>query len=259
MIGRAIGWVVSSLRDAVARALVRAGVTPNMLTGFGAAATVGAGVCFALALKTNNMDWCILAAVLLYISFCSDMLDGAVARFSGQATKFGAFLDSCMDRAGDFAIWAGLAMGFAWQSPANLTFVALSMLGFFEAVMISYIKARSEDFIFSCQVGYWQRPERCSAVIIAAFACNPAALVVEQSILPIFTMFRRAGHTWAILAGRRPVTNARLDGKWYHKIQPWLYPRASWPYDIMTAAYIAFLIFARFDPAEWDILRDWLG
>ncbi len=258
MIGKGIAWIVSSARDALGKGLVAMRIKPDFITVMGTILTIAAGACFAVSIKTDEKIWCIYAGVLLFFSIACDMLDGVVARLTNHSTTFGAFLDSTMDRVSDFAIWAGMAFGYAWKDQANITFIMLSFLGFFEASMISYIKARSEDFIESCKVGYWQRGERCAAMIISAFACNPAAFVVEQSILPLFTLLRRALHAKTCLAGGTPVTNARIEGKWYHKIQPWLYPRMSWPYDIMTAGYIAFLIFARFNPANYDFIRFWL-
>ncbi len=258
MIGKSVAWCVSTVRDSWARAAVWMGLTPNSLTILGTLLTIMAGACFALGVKTGLNRYFLIGAGLLCFSIGCDMIDGIVARLTGKATQFGAMLDSTMDRVSDFAIWAGLAFGFAWQEPANLTFIVLCLLGWLEASMISYVKARSEDFIDSCKVGYWQRGERSAATIISAFACNPAAYVVEQGILPMFTLLRRIFHARAVMAGRKPITNARIEGRWYHKIQPWLYPRMSWPYDLMTAAYIAFLVFFRIDPARWDVIRFWL-
>lgn len=258
MIGKSIGWCFATVRDALARGLIRLGVTPNTLTMIGTGLALVAGVCFALNIKTGDRAWSLWAACLLFGSFGCDMLDGAVARMGQSGTPFGAVLDSTMDRVGDFAIWAGLGFGFLWRDPANITFVCLCAVGFLEAVMISYVKARAEDIIDNCGVGYWQRPERCVGMIIAAFACNLPAYVIGLSILPAFTLLRRILHTRAILAGRTPVLYAR-EGKWYHKLQPWLYPRASWPYDVMSGSYIAWLIWAPVNPEQWDVLRWWLG
>lgn len=258
MIGKAIGWIFAAARDVLTRGLVFLRVTPNTLTILGTLLTVTAGVCFALNIKTGRWEWSLAAACWLFGSFACDMLDGAVARLGGKGSNFGALLDSTMDRISDFAIWAGLGFGFIWRNPANYTFAGLCALGFLESVMISYVKARAEDIIENCSVGYWQRPERCAATIIAAFACNMPAYVVMMSVLPMFTLLRRVLHARTLLRGRTPVTRAR-DGRWYHKLQPWLYPRASWPYDIMTGLYIAWLIFGSVDPTGWDILRRWLG
>lgn len=258
MIGKSIGWLFSVARDALTRGLVFLRVTPNTLTVIGTLLTIAASACFAMNIKTGDWRWSLAAACWLFASSGCDMLDGAVARLGGKGTKFGALLDSTMDRVSDFAIWAGLGFGFIWRDPANLTFAGLCALGFLEAVLISYVKARAEDIIEDCSVGYWQRPERCAGTIIAAFACNMPAYVVEMSILPIFTLLRRVLHARAVMLGRSPVTRAS-EGRWYHKIQPWLYPRASWPYDLMTGVYIAWLIWAPVDPDRWDILRWWLG
>lgn len=260
MIGTSVGWFFRTWRDGLARLLVRLGVTPNALTVFGAVCSVGAGAAFCLATKTDAPRWSLLAGVFLFFAFAGDMLDGAVARFGGTGSAFGALLDSTLDRVSDFALWAGLGLGYAWRDPANLTFTLLCMVGFAEAVLISYVKARAEDFdaVEHCGVGYWQRGERSAGIIIAAFACNPHAYVVELSVLSLFTVLRRVLHARALLAGRMPVTDARR-GRWYHKLQPWLYPRATWPYDLMTIAYIAFLIFAPVRPDRWDLLRHWLG
>ncbi len=259
MIGKSIGWGFAAARDALAGVLVKLRVTPNTLTIVGTFLTIGAGVCFAWNVKTGLGSWSLAAGGFLFGSFACDMLDGAVARLGRSASPFGAVLDSTMDRVSDFAIWAGLGFGFIWQNPANLTFACLCGLGFLEAVLISYVKARAEDFVESCQVGYWQRGERGAGAIIAAFACNMPAYVVMLSILPAFTLLRRVLHARAVLAGREPVTDARSQGRWYHKLQPWLYPRASWPYDIMTGVYIAWLIWGPVDPGRWDLLRSWLG
>lgn len=258
MIGKSIGWLFATARDAVARGLIRLGVTPNTLTVFGALLTLLAGAVFAVHIRSGRWEWSLAAAGLLFGSFACDMLDGTVARLGGRGTKFGALLDSTLDRVSDFAIWAGLGFGYVWRQPANLTFAALCALGFLEAVLISYVKARAEDLIDDCSVGYWQRPERCAATIISAFACNMPACIVELSVLPVFTLLRRLYHAWAVMNGRTPVVRA-TEGTWVHKLQPWLYPRASWPYDGMTGLYIAWLIWGPVDPDRWDVLRQWLG
>ncbi|MCD6304519.1 MAG: CDP-alcohol phosphatidyltransferase family protein, partial [Planctomycetes bacterium] len=162
MIGRAIGAAVAALRDLIARGLVRAGVTPNALTVTGMVLTAAAGACYALGAGSERFAWSFgpatgepsgwlaLAGTLLLLSSACDMLDGAVARLGRKATAFGAFLDSTLDRVSDFAVYLGIAAYYARQQPANVTFVLLSMVAFFNAVMISYTRARAEDIIASC-------------------------------------------------------------------------------------------------------------
>jgi len=266
MIGRALGESTSAFRDAVARGLIRLGVTPNALTLTGMVLTVGAGVCYAIGAR-SRLGWSLApsadanlylmtAFALLVLASLCDMLDGAVARLGGKGSAFGAFLDSTLDRFSDFAVYAGIAVCYARARPANVTFVLLSMLAFFNAFMISYTRARAEDIIEKCSVGYWQRGERCAAILIATYVHNIPALVLQQAVLPALTVIRRLAYTRAVIAGRQPITDPRSGGFWL-KIRLWRWPRMTVPYDIVTAANIVWLVVARPEPA--DVLRRWLG
>ena len=254
MIGKAVGTFFATLRDALARGLVSCRVTPNMLTLAGCVLNILTGVCLAWGVKTMHPFFFALAIVLLYWCAACDMLDGAVARIGGKSSKFGAFLDSTTDRISDFALWAGLAFGYAWLGKPNLTFMLLSMIAFLNSFLISYTKARAEDMIESCPVGYWQRGERFAAVIFGIMGMNPGALILQQAISPVFTWLRRANYTRQVLAGKTPPVSARSpQARWYHKIQPWLYPRISLPYDFITILNIIWLIWAPINPARLDI------
>jgi len=261
MIGRAIGLGFVTARDAIARGLVQAGVAPNALTLTGVLLTLAAGACYALG-AGSRFAWgltpqpggadafALLAGGLLVLSSACDMLDGAVARLGNRATRFGAFLDSTVDRFSDFAVYAGIAVYYAWQRPANITFVLLGMVAFFNAFMISYTRARAEDVIEFCTVGYWQRGERSAAILIATFAYNIPALVLQQAVLPMLTVFRRIAYTRGVINGRRPVLDPR-KGPLHVKLRLWRWPRMTVPYDLVTALNIAWLLFARvgqFDP-----------
>lgn len=248
MIGRGVGFGFSTARDALARGLVKVGVTPNMLTLAGAAVTAGAGVCYALGAVRGY--WFIASAgVLLFVASACDMLDGAVARIGGKASVFGEFLDSTLDRFSDFAIYAGIAVGYASLAPANITFALLAMLSFFNSFMISYSKARAENLIESCPVGYWQRGERSAAVLIATFANNIPALLVQQAILPMFTVLRRMLYTKGVTEGKQIIIDPRKGGLWL-KLHLWYWPRMSPAYDLVTCLNIAWLIFAPIEAAD---------
>jgi len=265
MFGRLIGNSVAAARDALGRGLVAVGVTPNTLTFAGMLLTAAAGVCYAVGAArpfawtldplAERNAYLLLAGGLMLLAAACDMLDGAVARFGGKATPFGAFLDSTLDRFSDFAVYAGIAVAYALHRPGNVTFTLLSMLCFFHAYMISYAKARAEDFIESCKVGYWQRGERSAAILIATFAHNIPALLTQQALLPSFTAVRRILHTRATLKGKPPAKPGQ--GGMLMRLRLWRYPRASWPYDIVTALNIAWLILA--PVPEADVLRLWLA
>ena len=265
MIGRSVGTGVARLRDALARGLVRLGVSPNTLSGVGLAITLATGACLVLGAgdrfawdldpRSGRSAYLLIAFVLLLGSFGCDMLDGAVARIGGRVTPFGGFLDSTLDRFSDFAIFGGIAIHYAARQPANLTFTALALLALGNAYMISYTRARAEDVIDQCKVGYWQRGERSTAVLIAAGAYNVPAMLIQLGILPLFTALRRISYTRAVLAGRKPPADPR-DGGFWLKIRLWRWPRMSFGYDVVTLANIAWVLFARV-PAR-DVLRQWL-
>ncbi len=257
MIGRAVGYSFATTRDLLAKGLVALGVTPNMLTLAGMVITAGAGICYtigasddfawSLALPSEASAFGLGAGVLLVAASACDMLDGAVARLGGKGSKFGAFLDSTLDRYSDFAVYAGIGLHFAVKG--NVTFVLLAMLSFFNAFMISYTRARAEDLIDSCRVGYWQRGERSAAILIATFSFNIPALLVQQAIGPMLTALRRVFYTKAVIEGKSPITDPRQGNLWL-KVRLWRWPRMTLAYDLVTGINIAWLIFARITPID---------
>jgi CDP-diacylglycerol--glycerol-3-phosphate 3-phosphatidyltransferase len=267
MIGTAVGHGFVVARDFCARVLLRVGVTPNMLSLAGLVIIAGIGVCYALGAGATKPAWCwtplsdanvylLLAAGLMILSAACDMLDGAVARIGNLASRFGAFLDSTLDRFADFVVFTGIAVYYAWAAPANITFILLAALAMFNGYMIAYTRARAEDIIPECTVGYWQRGERIAAILIATYAHNIPALLVQQAFLPLMTVLRRVFYTKAVIDGKEPVTDPRKGGVWL-RIQLWKYPRATWAYDIVTGINILWLIFAPVPTC--DPIRQWAG
>jgi len=265
MIGRAVGTSVAGLRDIVARALVRTGIPPNALTLLGMVFTAAAGVGYALGAGAKfawSLDpsganaWLLVALAMLVLSSACDMLDGAVARLGNKKTAFGGFLDSTLDRYSDFAVYCGIVVYYAWRSPANVTFILLAILALVNAFMISYTKARAEDFIRDCHVGYWQRGERSAAILIGTGFYNVPAMVLQQAALPLLTVLRRILHTKAVIEGKQAIIDPRQGG-WWLKIRLWRWPRMTVPYDVVTIANIAWLVFA--DIPATDVLRQWAG
>ncbi|MHC4562332.1 MAG: CDP-alcohol phosphatidyltransferase family protein [Planctomycetota bacterium] len=266
MIGRGIGSAAAAARDVVARGLVGLGVHPNTLTIIGTVLTVAAGAGFAIgagarfgwsvSLHGDVGAWGLLTGVVLALAMLCDCLDGAVARIGRQKTPFGAFLDSTLDRFSDFAIYAGIAVYYAWPGHTNVTYILLCMVAFFNAVMISYTRARAENLVESCSVGYWQRPERSGAILVGTFAFNIPALLIQQAALPLLTACRRIGHTQALLAMKTPITDPR-QGNWWLKIRLWRWPRGTWAYDVVAVANGAWLMFVNIPAADplGDCLR----
>lgn len=141
----------------VALALGRLGLTPNILTIIGFA-----GTCVA-ATAAATQAWT-LAGILVIAFGIFDMFDGALARATGRATRFGAFLDSTLDRTGENLVLAGVAFGCA--AAGFLPGVALAGAAFAFASVVTYTRAKAESLGLHGEVGFAPRPERL--VILSA-------------------------------------------------------------------------------------------
>jgi len=255
-----IGMGFVRARDALGRGLIRVGVTPNMLTLFGAMCTLvaaaclvpGAGDSWGGARAVGRWPWPFWCGAALFVASACDMLDGAVARLGGMGTPLGAVLDSSLDRLSDMAIYLAIAAHFTWLG--NVTYALLAMIALCNATLISYVKARSETLIPDCSVGYWLRGERSAALLIAACAAHIPAVLWQQAILTAFTVWRRMHWTYDVLRARDanappPVAGPYSD--WRRYLAAWRFPRGSVPYDIVTGANIAWILFA---PMCWPEL-----
>ncbi|REE94690.1 phosphatidylinositol phosphate synthase [Thermomonospora umbrina] len=144
----------------IGRAVARTGVSPNTITVIG---TVGV-VAGALGLFPQGEFFWGTVVITAFVLF--DMLDGAVARVTGKISRWGAFLDSTMDRVADAAIFAGLTVGLIDDDQRPLSFVALYCL--VAGVVVSYAKARAEGLGYTCDVGIAERSERLIIALVAA-------------------------------------------------------------------------------------------
>jgi CDP-diacylglycerol--glycerol-3-phosphate 3-phosphatidyltransferase len=141
----------------IALVLGRLGLTPNALTIVGFLGTSVAAIAAA------SQAW-VLAGVLVIAFGIFDLFDGALARATGQASRFGAFLDSTLDRTGESLVLAGVAYGCAaggFAVGAGLAALALTF-----ASVVTYTRAKAEAVGVHGEVGVAPRPERL--VILAA-------------------------------------------------------------------------------------------
>ncbi|MDQ1701747.1 MAG: CDP-diacylglycerol---glycerol-3-phosphate 3-phosphatidyltransferase [Frankiaceae bacterium] len=144
--------------DPAGRFLHRHGVSPDMVTLFGTAG-VATG---ALAYYPHGAFFGGSFFITCFIF--NDMLDGAVARARGGGGRWGAFLDSSLDRVGDAAIFAGLAIYYIRHADVLLGSLVLFCL--ISGSLVSYVKARAEGLGMTCNVGFAERPERLLIVLI---------------------------------------------------------------------------------------------
>lgn len=144
----------------VGRALARTPITPNAITITGTAG-VSAGALWLFPIGH------LFAGTLVCTGFVfADMLDGVLARLKGTSGAFGAFLDSTLDRIGDAAVFAGLAIWLARTSQHPLALVTLYCL--VAGGLVSYARARAEGLGARCDVGIAERSERLVIALVAA-------------------------------------------------------------------------------------------
>ena len=149
---------VRGIMAGIASGAVALRLTPNIATVLGLVPAVLGGLAFARGEIR-------LGGLFLLISGFMDMLDGAIARITGGETKFGALLDSTIDRYAEIAVYLGLALHFR-DSVWPLTGVVLALCG---SLMVSYVKARAEGLGLTCNIGMLQRPERLVILMVGAF------------------------------------------------------------------------------------------
>jgi CDP-diacylglycerol---glycerol-3-phosphate 3-phosphatidyltransferase len=198
-IGRGAGRIIS----AMVRGLARRRINPNVLTVTGVSINVLCGLMFGL----GHFFW---AGVVLIVANLFDMLDGQVARLTGQVTRFGGFLDSTLDRVSDMAAFVGLMLFYArdteFHSTLNVLLAGLAMVG---SVLVSYASARAESLIPKCDVGFLRRPERVVLLIIGALSTHPTSDSLFANRMPavlwilalgsFWTFAYRVHHTWSEL------------------------------------------------------------
>ena len=127
------------------------GFSPNALTTIGLGLNVGAGAVIATGSYSAG-------AIAFLVSSAFDAFDGAVARATGRATRFGAFFDSLADRYAESAILLGLAWSLLVR--AELALLAATAAALIGSLMVSYARARAEGLGVDCEVGLLQRTER---------------------------------------------------------------------------------------------------
>jgi len=199
------GWLVSGgerFRGAVARPMARLGVDPSLLTALSFVCGVAAGAAFAF-------DRIFPAWILLVLSGVLDMVDGRVAELSGRTSRFGAILDSTLDRYAEFALFGGLIWRFRNGWIAGLA--ALALAG---SIMVSYTRARAEGLGFECREGLAQRPERFAAIGTAAFFgfVFPVFDVAMAIALGAIALFANITAVQRILLVRRAERSGRIKG-----------------------------------------------
>ena len=173
------------------RLLARTSITPNMITWLGLLIAAGAG-----ALIGTGHPFA--AGFVMLAGGYLDIIDGALARSTGKASRFGAILDSTLDRLGEAAVLLGLLVLYAdQQSVAGTVVVGIVWVA---SVLVSYIRARAEAMDLECEVGFFTRAERVVVLVLGLLlsSINNALLVALCVIaaLSVVTVVQRLRHVW---------------------------------------------------------------
>ena len=175
----------SVITHPIARWLSKWNVHPNTITIAGFLLTAGAG----MVLATGHLSW---GGALLLLTSSTDALDGALARVTGKKSRFGAFLDSTIDRFSEGALLFGLLV---WQLQVGhaleVYLIFLSLLG---AVMVSYTRARAEGVGYACKVGMLTRAPRVFLLGVGLLLGLVRPTLILLAVLSWITVLQRILH-----------------------------------------------------------------
>ncbi len=179
--------LTSGLARSAGTAALRLGIHPDTITIVGLAVVAGAALCIA----QGQLQ---LGGVLLVISLPLDALDGAVARAMERKDRFGAVLDSTLDRYADGLIFGGLAYYFAGQGDRLYLLLALaSLMGSF---VVSYVRARAGEADLSVKIGLFSRFERVVTLLLMLLI--PPLLALGLWILALGTNVTGVQRLWYV-------------------------------------------------------------
>ncbi len=197
MLTARIGAALARPLDALVRALAR--ISPDVLTITGLVLNGVACAFFALAGGPGYVSPAMLrvGGLVAIAGAAFDMLDGRVARLRGRETRFGAYLDSTMDRYSDGLLYLGLMILYARLDETLL--MVLVWVAAFGGFMTSYARARAESLIPRCTVGLMERPERVVLLILGALLNKMVAVLWIIAVLSNITAIQRVIYTYVEL------------------------------------------------------------
>lgn len=136
---------IKKIFEPIALGMGRLGLTPNALTLIGFAITaVG-------AILVGVQAW-VVGGLVVFVGGVFDMFDGTLARATGQASKFGAFMDSTFDKAGEILVFLGCIAALANSNVGTVpVLVAAAAMG--ASIMVSYTRAKSDALGYSSGMG----------------------------------------------------------------------------------------------------------
>ena len=179
--------LTGNIINPIGAGLHRIGIHPDMVTIFG---TILVAVA-AIFIARGQLQW---GAIILLIGLPFDALDGAVARAMQRKGRFGAMLDSTLDRYADGFIFAGLGYYFAVHD--QFIMMALAQAALLGSILVSYTRARAEGLGVDTKIGLFSRVERVIVIVIMLLA--PILLNWGVGLLAIGTNFTAMQRLWFV-------------------------------------------------------------
>lgn len=201
---RAVQANARKVLDPVVNVLVAFHVSPLLVSVFGLAFSVWGGIVVA-------RGWLLMGGVFLLLAGLCDVLDGDVARRLGKASRFGAFIDSMLDRVSEFVYFGGILMyvvrrpsGFEVYEPVVI------MMALMGSVLTSYARARAEGVGIECKVGIMERPERIALMAIGLIAGYRflMAVMILLAATSLYTVFQRIRHVHRVAGAMDAASRA---------------------------------------------------
>jgi len=184
---KGLGVFFGKIIEAIVGTLSLWRINPNFLTFLGLVINVWAAFLFAQG-HFRTAGFVLIGAGLF------DMVDGRVARETNRVTRFGGFFDSVLDRYSDLGVLMGMLVYYA--SINRFFYIVLTALAMTGSVMVSYSRARAENAIPKCKVGFLERPERVVLLIIGALFNRMAPVLWVTAVLANLTVIHRMVYTY---------------------------------------------------------------
>lgn len=198
--------ILAHVVEPCARFLLRIGLTPDTVTVAGTIGTVAAAFIFL----STGYFW--LGVVVIACFIFSDLMDGTMARLSGRSGRWGAFLDSTLDRIGDGAIFTALLIWFARNDQWSMVVATSTCL--IGGMVISYAKARAEGLGMTCETGLAERGERLIIVLVPTFLAGLGVPYIQPvalwalAVLSVITIGQRMVYVYRQAVVPPPASDA---------------------------------------------------
>jgi CDP-diacylglycerol--glycerol-3-phosphate 3-phosphatidyltransferase len=177
--------------EPLVRLLSRTSITPNALTIFGFLVSVGA----AILIGTGHL---FAAGFVVLAAGIFDIMDGALARRTNRTTRFGAILDSTLDRAAEAVLFIAILVMYAGEQ--SVTGAAVTGIAWLGSLLVSYVRARAEALGIDCEVGIFTRPERviilALGLLLSQFDSALLIALVVIAVLSLVTAGQRVFYVW---------------------------------------------------------------